>query len=807
MKSSENHIFLLLLFILITSPLFAQETEITGKVLDASNNDPLEFATVTLVQVKDSTMITGTTVDIEGNFQLRISPGNYLLRFDFLGYETLFRNIILNNEALQLGKILLNEDGEFLEEVTITAAQQLFQSDIDKRTYDVENNVLTEGATASELLNTLPSIQMDEEGSITMRGSGNVLIYINGRPTNMSSEEMESVLAQFPANSIRSVELITNPSARYDAQGVGGIINIILKKNERLGFNGQLNASIGTRDKYQGGFNVNYGTGKVNLYASYNYQFRSLYEKSESLRRSRDPQVSPLLDQDFDTYNDNQSHLVRTGMDYQINDNTTWAVYGQLNRSSRDRLRTYNQRHLDNNRQPDSTFVRTLTEDQSSQNIEVGTTLNMELDTIGQRLYASLSYAHNEQDRIEYFDQRYFDYAGQEVAEKFQDQIYGRPQEAHLWVGQLDYTLPFSENATLEAGLKSTISNYEPSQYFFQLDLSSGNYVENDSITNSFPFDEHVHAAYSIYRNSFGNIGLQLGARAEWTTTQGFDENSQTEFSNDYFDLFPSAYLTYALSEEGEELILNYSRRINRPSWGQFAPFYNAQDLLNTRYGNPLLRPEYTDSYEVGYNNNWKILALSSTLYHRRTSDAMTRIIGLLDNNAAVQLWENVNYRRDTGLEIINQLKFHSNWDATLSGNFFYSEVNARNLDDDFVNSNFTWTINLLSNWIIPEVATLQLMADYRGPIILPQGKIDPVYGVNIGLRKDLFNRQATISLNVSDIFNTRDFRIETNDARFFQTRYFNRETQIATLSFTYRFGGFYQKEEVKEERYTDDPF
>ncbi len=393
------------------------------------------------------------------------------------------------------------------------------------------------------------------------------------------------------------------------------------------------------------------------------------------------------------------------------------------------------------------------------------------------------------------------------MPEKFQDQIYGRPQEARLWVGQLDYTLPMGEKATFEAGLKTSIADDEPTQFFLQRDLSTGNYVENDSITNSFPFNEQVYAGYSIYKNTIGKIGFQVGARGEWTNNQGVDGNSGTRYINEYFDLFPSAYLTYALSGEGEEIILNYSRRINRPSWGQFAPFYNAQDLLNTRFGNPGLRPEYTDSYEVGYNNNWRILALSSTIYHRRTSDAMTRIIGLLNNNAAVQLWENVNFRRDTGLELINQLKFHSSWDATLSGNFFYSEVNARNLDHDFVNSSFSWTVNLLSNWIIPQIATVQVMADYRGPIILPQGKIDPVYGVNLGVRKDMFNRRATLSINVSDVFNTRNFRIQTNDTRFSQTRSFYRETRIATLSFTYRFGGFYQREEMKEERYSDDPF
>jgi iron complex outermembrane recepter protein len=265
-------------------------------------------------------------------------------------------------------------------------------------------------------------------------------------------------------------------------------------------------------------------------------------------------------------------------------------------------------------------------------------------------------------------------------------------------------------------------------------------------------------------------------------------------------------YVTYELADQ-EEFLVNYSRRINRPSWVQMGPFYNAQDLLNTRFGNPVLQPEFTDSYELGYNKGWDNLLFTGTVYHRRTTDAMTRVISLLENNAAVQYWENVSIRRDLGLELINQFEIGSNFDATLSGNFFYSEVDGRNVRENFFNSNFTWTVTLLSNWVIPDLFNVQLMADYRGPIVLPQGEIDPIYGVNLGIRKDLFNNRATVSLNVSDIFNTRVFRIQTDDLEFSQMRFFNRETRIGTLSFTYRFGGFKSKEEKPSVRYSDDPF
>ncbi len=784
----------------------AQQVSVTGQIKDSGTGDPLEFANVSLLQLEDSTVISGTTTGLEGRFDFTVTEGVYLVRVSYIGYELLVTTIEPNGEITDLGSLYLRADAEILEQITVTGVVPLFRSDIDKRTYDVENTILAEGATASELLNTLPSIQINEEGGITMRGSGNVLIYINGRPTNLSSEETESILAQFPANSIKSIELITNPSARYDAQGVGGIINLVLKKEERSGTNGQVSISAGTRDKYQGSVSLNHRTDKFNIQMAYNDQLRNLWEKSESLRHTFDDNVSPFLDQDFHTRNTRRSRLFRTGVDYQMKPNILWGIYGQYNLSNRDRLRIYNQRHLDVNHNLDSLFTRTLTEDQQSQNIEVGTVFTYDIDTLGQRLYTSFSYADNHQTRTEYFDQLFYNAFHEEVPMKRQDQIYGRPASSGLWIFQMDYSKPMRNGSLAELGLKSTISTYDVAQTFDQLNLLTGMYEENRIIANEFPFDEEVHAAYAIYRNKHGKLGYQAGLRAEQTRTSGWDRNTGFQYDNQYFNAFPSIYFTYELSNR-EEINLNFSRRINRPNWGQMAPFYNAQDLLNTRFGNPVLQPEYTNSYEVGFNRFGELLMLSGTVYHRTTFQAMTRIYQLLENNAAVQLWDNAERQSDTGFEWINRFQFHSSLDATLTGNFFYSEIDGRNLRENFQNSNFSWTINFLTNWVVKDVATIQIMVDYRGPIILPQGKIDPIWGLNMGIKRDLLKKRASLSLNVSDIFNTRMFRIRTDDTAFSQMRFFNQETRIGTLTFSYNFGGFKSREETRSERYSDDPF
>jgi iron complex outermembrane recepter protein len=801
-----KYILTLSLFISHGAIILAQQTEVRGQIKDAQTNEALEFANIALLSPTDSSLITGARADFEGNFSFPAPAGQYLLRVGFIGYDELHKEIEVRGRQTNLGSIRLYPGEKTLAEVTVTGIRAMFESDIDKRVFNVENNILAEGASASELLNTLPSIQVNEIGEITMRGSGNVLIYINGRPTNLTSEENENILAQFPASSISSVELITNPSARYDAQGVGGIINILLKKEERLGWNGQINASAGTRDKYQGGLSLNYGTNKWLFNSSYTYNYRKLFELSESLRRTSDPMVSPILDQDFNTRNTNQNHMVRLGVDHHLTSDITLGIYGRYSSSSRDRLRIYHQRHMDLNLMLDSLFVRVLTEDQSAYNVELGTTFDIRLDDNGHKLYGSFSYANSEQDRTEYFDQRYFLLENQEVPSKRQDQIYGRPIASGLYIAQMDYTRPLPDGSRFEFGAKGTFSSNSTGQTFDQLDLERMEYIQNDTIANRFDFDEGIVGGYGIYRRRFGELGLQFGLRAEQTWTNGFDQNSQNTYKRNYFDLFPSIFFTYGLGVE-EELLMNYSRRINRPGWGQLAPFYNAQDLLNTRYGNPELRPEYTDSYEIGYSKGWERLLFSSTVYHRRTTDAMTRIFGFLNNNSVVQLWDNAGRRRNTGLEMINQMEFASNLDMTLTGNFYYSEVDVQNVRDNYVNSNFTWTVTLLANWVIPNVVNLQAMADYRGPIIQPQGLMDPIYGLDIGVRRNLFNNQATIGLSVSDVFKTRVYRIQTDDIEFSQMRMFNQESRIGMLSFTYRFGGFRAREEKPTIRYSDDPF
>ncbi|EAZ82269.1 TonB-dependent receptor domain-containing protein [Algoriphagus machipongonensis] len=801
---------LALLFCLFsTIELLAQETRLRGKVVDGGKETPLEFANVALLNQSDSTLVTGGMTDLDGQFDFNVASGSYIFRVGFIGYLEYFENINLGEKKnVNFGTITLAPDAQNLDEVVVEGVTSMFESDIDKRSYNVENSIVAEGATASQLLSTLPSIQVDEEGGITMRGSGNILIYINGRPSNLSGDDAESILSQFPANSIKSVELITNPSSRYDATGVGGIINIILRKNENLGFNGQVNASIGTRDKYQAGINLNYGTDKANFYASYNWQNRWQKEWGSGTRSTNLPNFSPSLNQDQDGYEKEKTHLIRAGVDYNVSDNGTLGVYFQGNFDDEVEFAQIDQDNISSTGSLDSSFVRINNELSNSANYEGGINYTWNIDSLGQKLYTSLSYAYDNRTQVEYYDQDFFTSEGTSDPTKRLSQVNDRPRESHLFVGQMDYEKPFNENASIEAGLKATMGDWTWGQQFSQGDESNGfNPTPVDTLTDTYYFDQNVYAAYLTFRNKAGKFGYQLGLRGEYTETLGETEREMESIPSDYLNLFPSVFLSYTLAPENE-LTLNYTRRISRPSIWDLAPIYRVRDQYNLSIGNPYLKPEFTDSYEMGYMKGWERYLLNATVYHRFSTDVETRITTLTDDNVAIQSRENADTRASTGFELINQFQISNNFDATLTGNFFYSKINADNVEGrDLSNENFSWTISLLGNILVPKWFSIQLQGNYRGPIVLPQGQIEPQYTLNVGMRKNILDNKATISLNVSDIFNTRNFRITTNDERFTQYREFQRESRIATLSFTYRFGGFKEKGDSRSRREGGDDF
>ena len=794
------------LFFASNNQLVAQQV-LTGKVYDRDSQEPLAFAQVALMSVADSSLISGSTTYIDGGFELRTDErGQRLVRVSYVGFDEHWLSVDLGQGAADLGRIELGATVTQLGEVEVSAAAMLFRTEADRRIFNVENMTVAEGGTALQMLETLPSLQLDEEGGLTLRGSGNILIYINGRPTNLSSDDTGSILEQYPANAIKEVELITNPSSRYEAEGVGGIINLVLREERLQGFNAQVNLSAGTGNKYTGGVNMNLRQNRWNNFLSYSYQYRELWEQTDSYREYFADYRSPFWVQDFYTENFNQSHLLRYGSEYDVTRRSSVRIFANLNARSRDRARTYNTFNLNELNRIDSMFVRNLSEDQSRINYEFGTGYSWS-DGNGRQLLTQASFSWDSQDRIEYFDETYYDLAMAPLTDRSTDEFYERPLANRMFDFQLDYEARFGQNMRMETGLRSTLRFYDREQAYGTFNRVTNTYDEivlnGIPVNNQFTHERDIYAAYLTFRDERGGLSYLGGLRAEYTTTetwqkfgitdgwleQGFQPVRDTTATDHYFGLFPSLFLSYELSAN-QDIQASYSRRIGRPGTGGMMPFLNAQDFYNLRLGNPYLQPSYTNNLELNYIRAWEHFMFTGGVFHRQTRNGITRLFVPFHTGAMVT-WTNAGASNNTGLEIINYLTLRDNFDVTLTGNYFYSVVSSEVEGQSFENQRYSWTLSLFGNMNFPGILSAQVSANYWGPQVIPQGFIKPVFGMNIGLRRNVMSNQGTVSLNVSDVFNSRRFALETNGSNFYQERSFYNESRILTLSFTWRFRDF----------------
>jgi outer membrane receptor protein involved in Fe transport len=766
--------------------------KVSGVVVDAVTNAPVEYATVALLSPRDSSLVTGTVTNPQGQFLLEPVPaGAYRVRITYIGYRNAVKeNLVVRPDApvVDLGSIKIRPSSQALEEVVVTAEKPLFEQSIDKRVFNVEKSIVSEGGSATDILETIPSVSVDVEGNVSLRGSGNVTILIDGKPSGLTGADRAAVLQQIPAASIERIEVVTNPSARYDAEGMSGIINVVLKKNQRSGFNGTASASAGTRHKYNGSLNLSYRTPKFNAYTNYSYRYNTRYGRGFSLRELA---ASDSARQQNSSGNEvDNNHLFGAGIDYFAGPKTTLGLSGVFRTNAERADETTINREYVGAGQLGNLFYQLNDTRESGGNADLNLDFKRTFAKPEQSLSASMRYSYDSDDDSDLLTSRaYLDEftpAGAPDAQRYNFE----DLDNHVLVSQLDYAAPLPGERTLEAGYKSIVRNIDNTFLFQDYLPEAGAFVDNPALSNRFFFNEQVHSLYGSLGGTIKKFGYQAGLRAEGTLSRSEQKTTQGTFRNDYLNLFPSVFLSYQLEEE-QQLQLNYSRRINRPGMRELNPFVNYSDTLNLRQGNPRLNPELTHALEVSYQRNWKTLYVTTSVFYRMTSNVISRIVELVDSasNVTLSTPQNLNNRNAVGVELITRGSLTRWWNITSSFNLFRSAVNGTNLRDDLGNVNLTWSLSLLSNMNIPKVVQVQLSANYRGPEADAQGLRRSFYGINVGLRRDLFRDRASLSLNVTDIFDTREFRSEIITREFTETRNRKRETRIGTLTFTYRFG------------------
>jgi len=807
MRHLTNKVLLLTLtFCILTVKLLAQipttgEGKISGKVIEAANSQAIPFATAILLDRKTKANVKTVETDMDGNFVMTNLPkGVFTFRITYLGFQTMVRDSVAITDQvkdLNFGTLKMNASkGNTLNEVTITAPKPTMQLGIDKKVFSVDQSLVSEGGSAADLLQNVPSVQTDIDGNVSLRGSAGVRVLIDGKPSLIAGGNIAQILQSIPASSIESVELITNPSAKYDAEGQSGIINIVLKRNKKLGFNGSVALTAGNRENYNANTSLSFQNKRVNLYGNYSYRYGNRIGGGYNNITYLNPTANSLAtaNQNNDSKDLSKGHNLKAGLDYFLAEKSVISFTSGLNLRNGDENEFLYIDQFYGNGSPFSLSNRTNVEQQEGTSYDLNLDFSQKFKKPKEELTANFGFSEGTNDNYQIYNTNIYNRNGV-TTNDLAIQRTTRDGFNRNYNIQLDYTRPFGEFGKMEAGYRSQIRISESSTFADQLSPVDGGYDFNYALSNDFNNKDQVHAAYFNYQNQIKNFGYQLGLRAEdakLNTSMGaYDINSNIGYTPGkvaYRRIYPSVFLTQKFKGD-QQVQLSYSRRVNRPRGWDTNPFLDVSDPLNYRQGNPNLQPEDVHAFELSYSKFWKKFSLISSAYMRQTNDVIQRIRTEPDaNGITITTPQNLTRNISSGLELIGKYDVSKKWNFTANVNLYQSKIVGVPAFGIVENSGFSYNANLTNNFILPYGISLQIKGDYRAREVMAQGIRKSNYGVDAGAKYDI-NSKASLSLNVRDVFFTRRWRMETTGTTSVVD--FSRYMQgtMANLTFSYRFG------------------
>ena len=798
---------------------------ITGKVLD-KNGSPIEYANLIIYKKRDSSMVTGTISKFDGSFEINdIPPGKYYLTANFIGYnKELIDNISIfpDNLKYHTGIISLSVSTTAIDGVEVRADRVQVEYKLDKKIVHVSQDATSADGTAVDVLENTPSVTVDMDGNVALRGSGNFTVLIDGKPSVLSGTD---ALEQIPSSAIENIEIITNPSAKYDPDGTAGILNVILKRNALQGLSGLFNLTIGTNDKYRGDGLLSYKTNKATFMIGLDYRDETRLGNMENNRTIYNNITEYYM------YAGNRDGVrsgynLKGGFDYNFTDKTSVSFQGNIGNYGRERNSQLKTREW-TSIEPDIFYTKKYdVSDRSSDYYKLNLNLRHNFNGPEHYLNAYIEYSDREGGEIEYKDFYYSDIDWEQYGLYDLIQLTENEKDNNLRF-TLDYTRPYKKTGKIEAGYQLRIDDDNEGFTFEELDTtklvagqsahfyhnSNEFWVSNDLYTGDFSYNRVIHSAYSTFANKFAGFEYMLGLRVEYTNRNIEYTKALKKYEYEKFDFFPTIHVSKKL-ENNHQLMASYSKRINRPRGWNLEPFPSLRDRNSMRFGNPNLEPEYTNSYELGYQKRLGNSYIAFEGFYRYTINKITRFprskdsiflarelnlspdqINSIPNDAFIMTFENLDKDLAMGAEI------SGNYDAAKWLNIYAStslykyklESNLENNEGVKETTNFDGRMNV--TFKLPSKTRIQLSGFYRGPSITATGNRSSFMAANFAVRQEFLDRRLTATLNIKDVFASMKFKFDSYIDNVENYFVFYREPQVITLSLSYKLNNYKKKQ------------
>ena len=805
-----NRIVFLFLLIISVTGIKAQGI-VRGHVLDRQTDEVMQFVNI---KVTDATgkMVGGCMTDIKGSFQVNgLKDGSYVLQVSFVGYKPITRNfqITPTQKRVHFNALYISEDSQTLKEVQVVGQRSQMKLEVDRKTFSVDEVLAAAGGSVTDLLENIPSIEVTTDGEISLRGNSSVEVWINGKSSGLTTDNRAEILQQIPAESIERIEVIDNPSAKFSPEGTAGIINIVLKRDRKAGYYGAIQTGVNNHKGWNVGGNINYSSKWIDAYA--NLGLRRRRNQGGNLSEQQYPLQDTFLNSESDNSRKGRGLFGRAGLTFHLTDNDDLSLAGMFLRGTPSNSEVSEHDYgITSTGQVLKHMTRTATSDNGKHemyNAELSFTHKFN-EKGTHKIDASVSFNKWKMNSSNIYqnDTVYTD--GSPMTWSRQN----RPMymNNHNWEIKLDYENQISESFKLEAGYNGDYSHENTPQESQIWNQTTNQYDDEAYFYNRFIYDNDIHALYTTANLQFGKLGIMAGLRGEYwkVDTKSIDYYQvETPFKKDYFQLFPSLFLNYALTETAQ-LQLNYTRRLRRPWGGQLNSFKNTRDASMIEFGNPELTPEYTNSFSLNFLKSWDGHTLSVGSYYRPTNDIMQRVRyeGTYEGQRVMYMTNlNVAKSQSAGIEIIGKNKLWKILDLTTTLNGYYYKLDGFEtiVENQLVtgesDENFAWDARLLASIILPYNISFQTTGNYRSRSVITQGYRKANGSVDLGIRKTFFNKMFTLAFNWRDVFSTRKFENYTEGPTFWRHQKNWRDPRI-NIQLTWNFGNMNQKKKPQRD-------